>query len=98
MFEQLEEGQCAWNAANRGLEETAAWLYRAQWAKLGLVFFILRTMRSFHLCCKRLTLTAGWRTAGGGGLGQEGMATPHAPVRELGLFSRPRREDKPTGL
>ena len=47
-----------------GLEETAARSCRAQWAKLGLPFSILRTAKSFHLCFERVTLAAGWRTDG----------------------------------
>lgn len=39
---------CLERSQHRGLkEETEAWPYRNQWARWGLLFFILRTMRSF---------------------------------------------------
>ena len=31
---------------------------------MGLFFSILRTMRNFHLCFKKVSSTAGWRTDG----------------------------------
>lgn len=74
-FEQLG-GQCAWSAANMGLEETAAGSRRAQWARLGLLFSILRTAKSFHLCFERVTLAAGWRTDGVEALVKNGRLHP----------------------
>ena len=60
-----------WSATNPGIWKRQTWPYRSQQARLGLVLYF-KNNENFHLCFKKVSLTAGWRTDGVGALVKNG--------------------------